>query len=263
MDRNFQRALPLVLKHEGGFVDHPDDPGGATNKGVTLATFRRYVKANGTVDDLRNISGEQVATVYYRHYWSAVSAAGLPAGVDYAVFDFAVNSGPSRAAKFLQGVLGVTIDGRIGPQTLAAAKAASASDIVTKLCTARLAWLKRLDHWETFGRGWTRRVTDVKRDALAMVGNPADVERIPVPVPRPTVPDTVETEVKKKTTLWGWITSLISGGGMGAAGLLGANWQTIAVIFGGLVAVLLIGLLLRNQIIGAVRDIRRAVEGEA
>src|SRR5690606_36111120 len=101
MDRNFQRALPLALAHDGRFVDHPSVPGGATNKGVTLATFRAYVKADGTVEELKRITDDQVATVYYRHYWSAVQAHRLPSGVDYAVFDFAVNSGPKRAAQHL------------------------------------------------------------------------------------------------------------------------------------------------------------------
>ena len=106
MDSNFQRALSRVLKHEGRYVDHPKDPGGATNKGVTIATFRRYVKPNGTKADLRAITEDLVATVYYKHYWAAVHANELPAGVDYAVFDLAVNSGPSRAARSLQRVVG-------------------------------------------------------------------------------------------------------------------------------------------------------------
>src|SRR5690606_36971563 len=159
MDRNFARALPLVLKHEGGFVNLAADPGGATNKGVTLATFRAYVKPGGTVEDLKRITDEQVATVYYRHYWAAVNAAALPSGIDYAVFDFAVNSGPARAAKYLQAVLGVEQDGRVGPKTIAAAKARDDRDVINRLCDERLAFLKRITSggkrlWDTFGRGW-------------------------------------------------------------------------------------------------------------
>lgn len=114
MDRNFARALSLVLKSEGLWSDHPADPGGATMKGVTLANFRRYVKADATKADLRKITDAQVATVYRRFYWDATAGAQLPSGVDYAVFDFAVNSGPGRAAKYLQAVAGVRQDGRIG-----------------------------------------------------------------------------------------------------------------------------------------------------
>jgi lysozyme family protein len=166
VDSNFQRALSRVLKHEGGYVDHPKDPGGATNRGVTIATFRRYVKRDGTKADLRAITAEQVATVYYKHYWAAVDANELPAGVDYAVFDLAVNSGPSRAARFLQRVVGATEDGRIGPATLAAVRNADPTELIAKLCVARLAWLRTLKTWPTFGKGWERRVTDVRHDAI-------------------------------------------------------------------------------------------------
>lgn len=123
MDRNFNRSLKLVLAHEGGWSDHPKDPGGATMKGVTLANFRRYVKPNATKDDLRKITDDQISTVYRKYYWDAVSGAELPDGVDYAVFDFAVNSGPARAAKYLQAIVGTAQDGKIGPATLTATRA--------------------------------------------------------------------------------------------------------------------------------------------
>jgi len=200
VDRNFQRALPLVLKHEGGFSDHPKDPGGATNRGVTLATFRRYVKPDGTVAELKAITDAQIATVYYRGYWAEANAAALPSGVDYAVFDFAVNSGPARAVKFLQAVLGVAQDGRVGPKTIEAAQAADAGAVIARLCNDRLAWLKRLPTWATFGKGWGRRVADVQAAALAMVGNPADVEI----VEKPVVPPNIEREVEK-TERNGWL----------------------------------------------------------
>lgn len=168
MDRNFARALALVLRSEGGWSDNPADPGGATMKGVTLANFRRYVKAGATKADLRKISDGQVATVYRRLYWDAVLGAELPDGVDYAVFDFAVNSGPGRAAKYLQAAVGAVQDGRIGPATLAAAKARPAGVVIDLVCDARLAFLKRLPTWATFGRGWSDRVRSVRAQALLM-----------------------------------------------------------------------------------------------
>lgn len=267
MDRNFTRALPLVLKHEGGYVDHPKDPGGATNKGVTLATFRKFVKADGSKADLRKITDDQVATVYYRGYWSAVQGPALPSGVDYAVFDFAVNSGPKRAAQFLQKVVGVSQDGRVGPLTIEAAKAMSASEIVNRLCDDRLAWMQRIKHrttgarlWDTFGKGWSRRVADVRSSALSMVGNPADVEKVPVPVDKPVVPDQVETEVKKKTGFWQKIFGGVLGGGAPLAWLAGVDWQTILAAGGVGIAFFIAIILLRRQIISAVSDIRKAVE---
>lgn len=216
MDRNFARALPLVLKHEGGFANNPNDPGGATNKGVTIGTFRAYVKPGGTVEDLRNITNQQVATVYYRHYWAKVNAQALPSGIDYAVFDFAVNSGPNRAVKYLQAVLRVEVDGRVGPKTIAAAEKADARDVINALCSARLDFLKRITNkgkrmWDTFGKGWERRVSDVRRDALLMVGHPADVKEVPVEVPveveKPVMPPAVEKEAEKaeRRTWWQWL----------------------------------------------------------
>lgn len=173
MDRNFARSLALVLKSEGGWSDNPKDPGGATMKGVTLANFRRYVQANATKDDLRHITDAQIATVYRRFYWDAVRASDLPDGVDYATFDFAVNSGPGRAAKYLQMTVGVTQDGEIGPATLRAVKARPTSAIINSLCDLRLAFLKRLATWPTFGKGWSDRVRTVRFAALLMVGQPS------------------------------------------------------------------------------------------
>src|SRR5690348_2114856 len=122
MLRNFEKSLSCVLQHEGGYVNSPHDPGGATNKGVTIATFRRYVDKSGTVDDLKHLTTAQAATVYRKQYWNAICGDDLPDGVDYSVFDFAVHSGPARAAKYLQAIVGVKADGKIGPQTLEAVK---------------------------------------------------------------------------------------------------------------------------------------------
>ncbi len=171
MKTNFDQSLASVLKHEGGFVNHPKDPGGATNKGITIATFRSYVKRNGTVNDLRRITDAQVAKVYKKQYWDKVKGDDLPSGVDYAVVDFAVNSGPSRSAKFLQRAVGAKADGMIGPATLNAVNTKEPVVLVATLCDARLAWLEGLRTFKTFGRGWTRRVDDVKHTATRMAAS--------------------------------------------------------------------------------------------
>ena len=188
MDRNFARALALVLKSEGGWSDNPADPGGATMKGVTLANFRRYVKADASKADLRKVSDEQVGTVYRRFYWDAVAGAELPGGLDYAVFDFAVNSGPGRAAKYLQAIVGATQDGRIGPATLRAVQARPAGAVIDALCDARLAFLKRLPTWPTFGRGWSERVGSVRTQALLLSA------AAPPPDPSPAPPRTQSSD---------------------------------------------------------------------
>lgn len=257
MDRNFKRALPLVLKHEGGWADHPKDPGGATMKGVTLATFRRYVKANASKADLRAISDEQIATVYYRHYWSAVNAPALPAGLDYAVLDFAVNSGPTRAARFLQRIVGVKQDGRIGPATIAAVNEISTADLIARLCAARLTWLRGLKTWPTFGKGWTRRVVDVEKAARSMVGKPADVEHVAVPMP--TVPKDVDKAVKRQTNGWGWSGLGLGGIGTAITAVAGWPWQTIALFAGIAVAGGVVALVIGPLVVRRVKAIRAEV----
>ena len=188
MKGNFDIAQPMVLVHEGGYVNHPDDPGGATNKGVTQRTYDGYRKRRGMAPrSVRNITDSEVSEIYRIQYWNKVSADDLPAGVDYAVYDFAVNSGPARAAKFLQEVVGVSADGIIGEQTLAAVSDADPAAVIDQLCSNRLAWLKRLKHFKTFGRGWTRRVDEVRDAALSMHARGT---------PKPAATPTAEAQAK-------------------------------------------------------------------
>lgn len=169
MRTNFEEALGAVLIHEGGYVDHPRDPGGATNMGITHKTYASWLRVNGLPQkNVRDITADEVATIYKEQYWDAVKADSLPSGVDYAVFDFAVNSGPSRAAKFLQRVVGATEDGMIGQQTLASVQSMPSRKVVVDLCDNRLAWLKRLSHWGTFGKGWSRRVAEVRAKGVRL-----------------------------------------------------------------------------------------------
>lgn len=169
MDKNFDVSLKKVLKYEGGYSNHPNDPGGPTNLGITLANFRRYVKPNGTIADLKNLTVAQAGVVYRRQYWDAVLGAKLPSGVDFAVFDYAVNSGPSRAIKHLQEVVGAQVDGRVGPETLAAIDKLGPAITIQKLCDRRLRFLRGLKTWPSFGKGWSARVADVRKSALTMV----------------------------------------------------------------------------------------------
>jgi lysozyme family protein len=185
MKHNADMAIRKILEHEGGYVNHPDDPGGATNKGITIATFRRYIKRNGTVADLKALTTQQAVNVYKAQYWDAVRGDDLPSGVDYTVADFAVNSGPSRAAEYLQAALGVAQDGAIGPKTLAAAQAASAKPLINIINSNRLAFMKRIRGgklWKTFGRGWQSRVDAVRSTSLALVDSaPASGQVRPEP----------------------------------------------------------------------------------
>lgn len=164
---NFKAALAVTLKHEGGFVDHPRDPGGATNKGVTLATFRRY-KPGASVADLKAISDADVEIIYRDGYWKPVNADLLQPGVDLAVFDFGVNSGTGRAARHLQAVAGAKQDGVIGIKTIGALDAMRGDVIVQKLCGRRLSFVRALKTWDVFGKGWSRRIADIEARGVAM-----------------------------------------------------------------------------------------------
>lgn len=171
MKQNFERCLALVLVHEGGWADHPRDPGGATMRGVTLATFRQHYGADRTKDDLRRITDAQLSRIYRVGYWNKVGCDRLANGVDFAVFDFAVNSGPSRARSYLLKSIG-------GPDT----------ETINRLCDRRMAFLRGLKTWPTFGKGWTTRVESVRREALRMASGPAGTKTAAKPQTAPVKP---------------------------------------------------------------------------
>jgi len=159
----FERAMKVLAVHEGGYVNHPRDPGGATNKGVTQRTYDAHRKRqNKSRQSVKNITQADVFEIYRTQYWIAVRADDLPAGLAYCVFDAAVNSGPSRAAKWLQSIVGVTQDGIIGVHTLAAIGGSDVSAVIDAYCDMRMAFMRRLRHWPTFKNGWTRRVAEVR-----------------------------------------------------------------------------------------------------
>lgn len=168
MKSNFDFCLREVLRHEGGWADHPADPGGATMKGITIGTYAQWKGRTVTKAELRAISDKEVAAIYRRNYWDKVRGDDLPGGLDLVAFDAAVNSGPSRGARWLQQALGVPEDGAIGNVTLSAARAQYAPAVIERAIGFRLAFLRRLKTWQHFGKGWTRRVEDVRAKALAL-----------------------------------------------------------------------------------------------
>ena len=161
-----------MLEHEGGYVHHEKDPGGRTNHGVTQRVWEEWVGHEVDEKQMRALTHEMVAPLYKRKYWDAVRADDLVAGIDYCVFDVAVNSGPGRAIKFLQSCVGVTADGGFGPATLAAVKKSEEDParLIELYCAKRLEFLQSLKTFETFGKGWSRRVQEVKDKALKMLG---------------------------------------------------------------------------------------------
>lgn len=160
MQQNFFQSTQWMLIHEGGYVNHPKDPGGATNRGVTQRVYDGYRGRTGsTTQSVRSITMDEVQQIYREQYWDKVWGDHLPDGIDYAVYDFSVNSGPSRAVKFIQRMVGVAADGVMGSVTLAAINAVNdRQSLIERLCEQRLSWMKTLKTFKTFGRGWTRRV---------------------------------------------------------------------------------------------------------
>lgn len=173
MKSNFATALKTVLVYEGGFSNHPKDPGGATNYGITQRVYNSYRTGKGQpTRSVKNITKDEVSEIYKDQYWDAIRGDRLPAGIDLAVFDFAVNSGTSRAIKSVQKILNpknfsqltgemVKQDGAIGEVTLAAASLAAETDEVKFIrlyCEERYRFVKSLRTFSTFGKGWTRRI---------------------------------------------------------------------------------------------------------
>ena len=168
MIENYPKALASVLAHEGGYVNNPKDPGGMTNLGCTKTTWEEYCGHPVDERTIRSLTPLDVAPLYKRKYWDKVKADDLPNGVDYVVFDAAINSGPGRAAKWLQACVNVYADGVIGDKTLQAVRNKDAKELINDYCAYRLAYLKMLQTWPTFGKGWERRVKEVNATALLM-----------------------------------------------------------------------------------------------
>ena len=172
MKDNFPKALELLLKHEGGFVNDSRDNGGMTNLGVTIRVWEEWVGHDVDEKQMRNLTPLMVAPLYKRKYWDACRADELVSGVDYCVFDVAVNSGCGRAIKLLQSVVGATPDGGYGSITSALVKEAEKDParLIEVYCAKRLEFLQSLKTFPVFGNGWSRRVAEVKEEALKMLG---------------------------------------------------------------------------------------------
>ena len=171
MKNNYVIALQHVLKSEGLWSDNPADPGGATMKGITLNVYREW-KRNPHIskDELRVIPDEEVYNLYKELYWNKVQGDNLPAGVDYAVFDAAVNMGVGRAAKLIQEAVGVTADGMLGPASISAIQKTDPKELIEKFSQLKENFYRSLKTFNTFGVGWLRRVAEVKTFSESMLG---------------------------------------------------------------------------------------------
>lgn len=244
---NFPNCLAVTLEYEGLWSDHKADPGGATMKGVTLAVYRQH-KPGATKADLRAIPNSEVEMIYRAGYWKPIKGDDLPAGVDLAVFDFGVNSGTSRAAKYLQRVVGVGADGSIGDVTLAAVRGADRKEVIQGLCGSRLSFVRALSTFKTFGKGWSRRIANVEAKAVAMAisaGAPLTEEnRAELQIEAAVAETQASTESNKAGG------TAASGGTIGGVDALasgGPNWLLIGVLASVVVCALVVFLLRAKQ----------------
>ncbi len=169
---NFHKCLDMILHHEGGYVNHPKDPGGMTNLGVTKRVYEDWVGYAVSEHTMQNLTEEDVGPIYRKNYWDRLKCDELPEGLDLCVFDFGVNAGTGRAAKYLQTMIGSHPDGGIGPMTLRALdvyiETNGLDTTIENYQTNRQGYYEKLKTFETFGKGWTRRVNETTDAAIAM-----------------------------------------------------------------------------------------------
>jgi lysozyme family protein len=227
MQANFDQALKRVLAHEGGYTNHPSDPGGPTNWGITIHDARMYWKRDADADDVRGMPLDVAKRIYKTKYWDAMRCDELPSGVDYAVMDFGVNSGIGRSIRLLESIAGVPADGKPDDTLIRTVANMPSKPVITELCNKRLVFLKGLKTWPVFGNGWGRRIAEVKDAALKMV----DAVRAPTPTPlrtpkgRSERPDTATKPAVQSKTVWAQLVTVLT-----ALGGALTDWRVLAVI---------------------------------
>ena len=169
MNRNWNKSFDLVIVNEGGYVDNKLDPGGATNWGCTQAVWEGYIGHKVSVDDMKALTKEDVKPLYKKRYWDAIHGDAIPSGLDYCLFDCAINSGVNRSAKIIQEIVGVFADGAIGNNTVSAITQLNPITAINEFCDKRQAFLKSLKTFPVFGKGWSKRVSEVRIRSLEMV----------------------------------------------------------------------------------------------
>jgi lysozyme family protein len=177
MEKTFELVMPHVFVSEGGLSNRKlkDDPGGLTNFGITHKTLRGAF-AQGLVNhsDPYKLTKDEATKIYKVQYWDAIKGDQLPYGIDYAVFDFAINSGSARAVKELQRVLGVQVDGIIGLVTLSEINRIKPSELIHRYSARRLAFMESLRNWNANKNGWTKRVEHVTSTSLDLIDGNLD-----------------------------------------------------------------------------------------
>lgn len=229
----FERALPVVLTHEGGFANHPHDPGGATMRGVTQRVYDAFRKRRGlALQSVREISEIEIQMIYRLQYWNEIRGDDLPEGVGYVVFDAAVNSGPRRAIMWLQRAVGANlVDGQMGEATLAlVANHRDHDQLIAEMLKIRLGFMQALKTWKHFGRGWSSRVADVKKRGQAWATGSVGPE--PAFIPAANGKASEKDAKRAPSTATGDLLTGAGGAAAGTGGILRETQQTLEPLAG-------------------------------
>lgn len=235
----FDWAIKNLSVHEGGYSNHPSDPGGPTKYGITIHDYRKYINKAGTAEDVKRLTLDQATRIYRPHYWDALRCDELPAGLDYSVFDYGVNSGVGRAGKVLRRLCGLpdTVS-TVTPEVLTAVGKRDPIKLIEAMNAERLKFLQSLSTWNVFGNGWTRRVAEVRERSIAYASS------APISAPREKVVGKPVEGISSTTT------KVLLGGGLTFSGAVGAvySWASAnpllaALIVEAAVAVVIFSIL--------------------
>lgn len=170
MQNNFSKVMEHIFQWEGGYVDHPDDPGGATNMGITRTTLSNWRGRPVSKQEVRDLTKAEAEEIYEKSYWKNIRGDDMPNGLDLVMMDAGVNSGPSQSIKWLQRALLVEDDGILGPITMGAVRASqSLSGLINKTLDERLKSVRQFRNYNVFGRGWENRIRSTRRHALELL----------------------------------------------------------------------------------------------
>lgn len=225
----FEAVKPLLFAHEGGYSGDRDDPGNwsggkvgvgrliGTKHGISAPTLIANSNFKVNPEHMKALTRDEAIRIYKAQYWDTVRGDDLPAGIDYCVYDFSVNSGPGKAVRVLQEVVGARMDGVIGPATLSAIEACGKgpSQIIDEICNSRLAFMRSLKTWKKYGKGWSRRVSDVRTTSKRFVmsypvADHATEDAVPVPKAKPEDKSLTDSLKKPET----WLPYIGGGGGL-------------------------------------------------
>jgi lysozyme family protein len=236
----YDEALRRLLVHEGDYTNHPSDPGGPTNFGITIYDYRKYVKPNATAADVRAMTVGEAKAIYRKRYWDAQRCDELPAGIDYSVFDYGVNSGIGRSGKVLRRVVGLPDNTHVvTDEVLRAVTRRDPKAIVVAINDERLAFLKRLKTWPVFGRGWGTRVAGVRAVSLRMVGESVPSPSIvPLDAPVPGKGIVPAPAAARKVIVGTGTAAPVAAGGSFSDWVIAHPWKTAVLGCG---AVLVVG----------------------